>query len=76
MEQTKQQYNYQRQQLQPPPRRVRAVLNADSCGRGRACGRGRGRGWSKGGYASYQENGGYSNWSRGGKRGVDWGYHV
>lgn len=32
MEQTKQQYNYQRQQLQPPPRRVRAVLNAGNGG--------------------------------------------
>ncbi|KAL2540742.1 Alba DNA/RNA-binding protein [Abeliophyllum distichum] len=78
VEQTKQQYNYQPQELRPPPRQVRAVYNADngdSYGRGRARGRGRGRVWSRGGgYASYQENGGYSNWGRGDRRGGGWGY--
>ncbi|CAA2934102.1 protein FAM98A-like isoform X1 [Olea europaea var. sylvestris] len=79
VEQTQQQYDYHPQQLRPSPRQVHPVYNAgngDSYGRGRARGRGRGRGWSRGGYASYQENGGYSNWGQGGRRrgGGNWGY--
>ncbi|KAI3449873.1 hypothetical protein Pfo_006538 [Paulownia fortunei] len=73
--QTKQHYNYQSQQQQPP-RQALAVYNSgngDTYGIGRGHVRGRGRVWNRGGYANYQENGGYSSWGRSGGRG-DWGY--
>ncbi|GMH20421.1 hypothetical protein Nepgr_022262 [Nepenthes gracilis] len=87
VEQLKQQYYYQQQP--PPQRQVRGPYNAvneDSNGRGRGWGRGRGRGrgrgqgWGRGGYGTYQDNGGYSNWGGrggggGGRGGRGWGYH-
>ncbi|KAE8668782.1 Alba DNA/RNA-binding protein isoform 6 [Hibiscus syriacus] len=80
-EQPKPQYHYQQQQ---PPKQARVPYNAvneDSYGQGRGRGRGRGRGqsWGRGGYSNYgnyQDNGGYSNWGRGGGRERGWGYRV
>ncbi|XP_022159844.1 ribonuclease P protein subunit p25-like protein [Momordica charantia] len=66
VEQPKQQYNNQQQQLQPQPRQPRTYHNAvneDPYGQGRGRGRGRGRGWGRGGYGNYQ--GGYGNYQGG-----------
>ncbi|KAJ9176555.1 hypothetical protein P3X46_011857 [Hevea brasiliensis] len=83
VEQPKEQYQQQQQQQQQQPRQLRGPYNAardDSYGRGRGLGRGRGRNRGRGGYSygnyqgNYQDNGGYSNWGRGGGRGRSWGY--
>lgn len=70
------QWNSYQSQQQPPRQQAHIVYNMsnrDTYERGRGRGMGRGRGWNRGGYTNYQDNGGYSNWGRGGERG-GWGY--